>query len=211
MMDAHGSAAGDSFWGRVRVALTGRATPAEPPRVQPRTEVRRPGKSATLVSENLRKAWHICAGRNVSLCLMALEVDGYGAYHAAYGADAADETMDRLEAVVRSMIKGEARTCVRVGPGNLMLVLPDMPLALGRDLAGKIAKAVRREGLPNRESHAGHVSFSIGLAVTNPVGQPTPSVSEAAVEALQKAQRRGLGRLEIVDLRVREAKENQAA
>ena len=51
----------------------------------------------------------------------------------------------------------------------------------------------------------------MGLAVVNPEGALDRSVLEAATQAVKKAQRRGIGRLEIVDLRILAEKRRQAA
>jgi GGDEF domain-containing protein len=75
-------------------------------------------------------------------------------------------------------------------------------MLMGRDLAGKIGHAVRREGLVNKESHAGAVTLGAGLAVVNPEPPFDKDVLNTAKMALRKAQRRGLGRLEIADMRI---------
>ena len=61
--------------------------------------------------------------------------------------------------------------------------------------------AVRRLAAPNRESHAGVLTVSVGLAVTNPQGGYDRRFFEGGAEALKKAQRKGLGYLHAVDLR----------
>jgi PleD family two-component response regulator len=80
-------------------------------------------------------------------------------------------------------------------------VLPDLPALMARATAAKIADAIRRLAMSHKESHAGIVTLSMGLAVTNPRGGYDRKFFEAGAEALKKAQRKGMGRMEGVDLR----------
>ncbi|MCS6762441.1 MAG: hypothetical protein MO846_11165 [Candidatus Devosia symbiotica] len=56
-------------------------------------------------------------------------------------------------------------------------------------------------GLPHKESHAGAVTVSIGLAINNPRGPYDKRFFHIALHALKKAQRKGLGGVETIDLR----------
>jgi len=83
-------------------------------------------------------------------------------------------------------------------------------MLMGRELAMRIMKAVRNEGLVNKESHAGAVTLGAGLAVVNPEPPFDRNVLDVAKQTLRKAQRRGLSRVEIVDMRA-ETKRQAAA
>lgn len=185
----------DGLWSRIRAALTGRSAaepaPAAPQKVRP----------SQLIDEALSAAWKYSAQRRVSMCVMALDIDCFAGYAAAYGREAVDDCLSTLEAAIGKLLPRDVDRCLRAGNGGFLLVLPDMPVLVARDLAGRIALAVRREGLINKESHSGQVSLSIGLAVANPRGNPGRELVRSANEALKKAQRRGLARLEVVDLR----------
>ena len=82
-----------------------------------------------------------------------------------------------------------------------IVALPDLPVLLAKTSAGHIAEAIRGLALAHKESHAGIVTVSMGLAVTNPHGQYDRKFFETAAAALKKAQRKGLGRLHSIDLR----------
>jgi PleD family two-component response regulator len=202
----------DGFWARIRAALGrsdahvpayGQAAIATNPNKKPRLAQR--------VDEEMRRAWTYCAERNVSLCVVALEMDGYADYFAAYGRDATEDTVAAVEQVVSDLLPNDACHCLRSGRAGLTLVLPDMPALMARQLAGSIASGIRRAGLPNRESHAGHVTFSTGIAVVNPREKYDTTALAAAAQAVAKAQRRGLARLEITDLRGQPEKRRKAA
>lgn len=194
---------GDGFWARVRTALTRRSGEAEPAYGQAAIARARGGRTrgSQRVMDGLREAWALAAGRNVSLCAMALEIDRFPEFHAAYGPGAVEEAMDLFEEAIGGLLPRPVCRCIRTSNHGFMLLLPDMPLLMARTLAGKIAAAVRKCGVANRESHAGQVTLSVGLAVTNPQGKADRKVTEAAAQALRKAQRRGLARLEVVELR----------
>lgn len=203
----------DGFWARIRASLSRDADAREPAYGQSAI-ARNPNKKPRLaqrIDEELRKSWGLAAERNVSLCVLALEMDLHADYFATYGRDCLDEAIETLEATISALLPREADTCLRSGPAGFVLVLPDMPALLARELASRIAVAIRKQGLPNRESHAGHVTMSTGIAVANPQGGLDRKVLEAAHQAVRKAQRRGLARLEVIDLRGRAERQQQAA
>lgn len=192
----------DSLWTRVRSAIGLGEAAREPAYGQPaiaRRSNRKPTIEQSLDAE-LQRAWTHAGARNVSLCVLAFEIDGGAAYVAAYGQAAMDEAVETLASAIDASLPGEAH-CLQVGQGRLMAVLPDLPMLMGRNLAGKLAQTVRRAGLPNKESHAGIVTLGMGLAVVNPQGEMDRDVIEAARDALQRSLRRGIARLEVIDLR----------
>lgn len=165
------------------------------------------------LDEELRRCWALAAERHVSLCVMSLEIDCFAEYLAAYGRDAAEDCMETLEGAIRSVLGTDEAKCLRMGQSGFVVILPDLPLLMARSLAGKIMKAVRLEGLVNKESHSGVVTLGCGISVVNPEGAFSPQVLEAAVATLRRAQRHGLARIESSDLRtdVRRAAEAEAA
>jgi len=201
----------DRFWQRVRTLL-GRY--ADNRRNDGATVLRALGKRQVTgrpIEEELQQGWMTASERNVSLCVMALEIDCFGEYLAAYGRDAAEDCLEQLDHVIASLLKREEDRCLRMGQSGFLLVLPDMPMLMARDLAAKITAAVRRVGLANKESHAGAVTLGAGLAVVNPEPPFNRAVLDMAKQALRKAQRRGLARLEIADLRATDERRSVAA
>lgn len=197
----------DGLWQKVR-SLLGRHAERRDAR-RPMSSAGSPKRhsAARPIEEELQRAWMLAAERNVSLCVVALEIDCFGEYLAAYGRDAAEDCLETLERVIASLLKRDEDCCLRLGQSGFLLVLPDMPMLMGRDLANKINQAVRREGLVNKESHAGAVTLGAGLAVVNPVPPFDKDVLDTAKSALRKAQRRGLARLEIADMRLSDKRE----
>lgn len=187
----------DSFWDRVRALL--QRTPAG--RGSAFATLGRRATYQGLVDEELRRGWTFAADRNVSLCVMTIEVDCFAEYLSAYGRDAAEDCLETLDHAVNALLERPGDRCLRLGQSGFLLVLPDMPMLMARGLATKILTAVRREGLVNKESHAGIVTVGSGLAVINPQNGFDVSVLDAARNAVRKAQRHGLSRLDVADLR----------
>lgn len=197
----------DGLWQRVRTLLGGHAERRAAAGKAARGALGWRLPAARPIEEELQRAWMLAAERNVSLCVMVFEIDCFGDYLAAYGRDAAEDCLETLERVVAGLLKREDDYCLRLGQGGFVLILPDMPMLMGRELAGRIGQAVRREGLVNKESHAGAVTLGAGLAVVNPEPPFDKDVLDTAKTALRKAQRRGLARLEIADMRLSDKRE----
>lgn len=197
---------GEPFWMRVRAAL-GAMRPAQQERapaygqaaiarsmgIKPRLGLR--------IEEELHQGWNQAAGRRVSMSLIVIEIDRFADYFTAYGRDNADDCLLAVMQAITDALPRAGDSCLRLGPASFVIVLPDLPALMARATAAKIADAVRELAMPHKESHAGIVTLSMGLAVTNPHGGYDRKFFEAAAEALKKAQRRGMGRMEGVDLR----------
>ena len=206
----------EPFWARVRVAL-GALRPVQKERVPAYGQAaiaRSIGikpKLGARIEEELAAGWNHSAARRVSLSLLVIEIDRMADYFTAYGKA---ETDDCVLAVMRAVTEALPRggdMCLRLGRATFVIVLPDLPVLMARACAAKITEAVRQMNLPHKESHAGMVTVSMGLAVGNPQGGYDKRFFETAAEALKKAQRKGLGRIEAVDLRPAQERKRKAA
>ena len=206
----------EPFWTRVRAALGmmrpvaqermpayGQAAIARSIGMKPKLGVR--------IEEELAQGWTHAAARHVSLSLLVIEIDRFADYFTAYGKGEADHCLLAVMQAITAALPREGDTCLRLGQAGFVIVLSDMPALMARATAGKIAEAVRHLSLAHKESHAGIVTLSMGLAVTNPRGGYDRKFFEAGAEALKKAQRRGMGRIEGVDLRPAQERKRRAA
>ncbi|KKB09029.1 diguanylate cyclase domain-containing protein [Devosia chinhatensis] len=200
----------DGFWARVR-ALLGRGEAVPAYGVSAVDSPEKKSRPAQRIEDDLRRGWTEAGQRKVSLCVLAMDMDRHAEYFAAYGRDAVELTLDRLHETIAPLLPRDTLRCLRQGRAGFVLVLPDMPVLMARELAGKIAKAIRQKNLPNKESHSGQVTMSMGLAVINPQGNFDRSVLHNANQAVKRAQHRGLARLEVVDLRAKSDKRRKAA
>ena len=193
----------DPFWARVRTAL-GALRPVRQPAYGQAAIARSIGmkpKLGTLIEDEMLHGWTAAASRNVSLSLLVIEIDRSTDYFSAYDKTETDDgVLTVMQTVVDCLPRG-GDSCLRMGRGGFVVVLPDLPVLMARAAAVKIVDAVRRQALSHKESHAGVVTVSMGLAVTNPRGAYDRKFFEAGAEALKKAQRKGLGYVQVVDLR----------
>ncbi|MHA6691529.1 diguanylate cyclase domain-containing protein [Devosia sp. A449] len=196
----------EHFWARVRVAL-GAMRPVRQERVPAYGQAaiaRSIGMKPRLgarIDEELALGWRLAAGRNVSMSLLVIEVDRFADYFTAYGRAVTDDCLLSVLGAIKATLPRETDTCLRMGRSSFVIVLPDLPVLMARATAAKIADAVKALSLAHKESHAGIVTISQGLAVINPEGHYDRKFFEAAAEALKKAQRKGMSRIEGVDLR----------
>jgi diguanylate cyclase (GGDEF)-like protein len=205
----------DPFWTRVRMALGamrpmrqerepayGQAAIARSIGMKPRLGAR--------LEEELAAAWTRSVERKVSLSLLVIELDRFKDYFTAYGKADADDCLLLVLQAIRDVLPREGDRVLRMGRASFVVVLPDFPVLMARTTAQKIAIAVRDLGLAHKESHAGILTVGIGLAVGNPRGHYDRKFFETAAEALKKAQRRGLNRIEAVDLRPAQQRQRKA-
>lgn len=205
----------DTFWSRVREALGGsRATRERVPAYGQAAIARSIGMKPRLgarIEEELALGWSHATARRVSMSLLVVEIDGMTDYFSAYGKTATDDCVLAVMRAVTDMLPRPGDTCLRLGRATFVIVLPDLPILMARACAARITDAVRQLGLPHKESHAGIVTVSMGLAVSNPQGDYDKRFFETAAGALKKAQRKGLGRIEAVDLRPAQERKRKAA
>lgn len=206
----------DSFWTRVRVALTGtrpahkERAPAYGQAAIARSLGMKP-KLGARIEEELVSGWNHAAARRVSMSLLVIEIDRMADYFTAYGKADTDDCVLAVMRAVTDKLPRSGDTCLRLGRATFVIALPDLPVLMARACAAKIAEAVRELNLAHKESHAGIVTVSMGLAVGNPRGGYDKKFFETAAEALKKAQRKGLGRVEAVDLRPAQESKRKAA
>ena len=213
---AIGKGHSDHFWGRVRQAIGslrpvhqekepayGQAAIARQIGVKPKVGAR--------IEEELVEAWNSSALARVSMSLLVIEIDRYRDYYTTYGKGATDDCVRTVMQTIANTLPRDEDTCLRMGRATFVLALPDLPVLMARKLAADIAKAIREQGLAHKESHAGTVTLSMGLAAINPSGDYDRKFFEAGAGALKKAQHRGLSRLEVVDLRPAQERKRKAA
>ena len=206
----------EHFWGRVRTAL-GALRPVRQERgpaygqAAIARQIGMKPKLGARIEEELTKAWEASAEAGVSMSLLVIEIDRYREYFACYGKGATDDCVMTVMQTIADALPHDDDTCLRMGRATFVVALPDMPVLMARTLAQKITKAIRGQGLAHKESHAGTVTVSVGLAVTNPQDAFDRTFFEAGAQALKKVQRKGMGRLEVVDLRPAQEQRRKAA
>ncbi|MET3926194.1 diguanylate cyclase [Devosia sp. 2618] len=209
-------ASDESFWLRVRTALGamrpvrqerepayGQAAIARSIGMKPRLGAR--------IEEELATGWANAAARHVSLSLLVIEMDRFSDYFTAYGKTSTDHCLADVMQTIADTLPRDGDVCLRLGRSTFVVVLADMPGLMARALASKMVEAIKDLGLAHKESHAGIVTISVGLAVTNPHGSVDKKFFEAGAAVLRKAQRKGFCRIETKDLRPAVERKRKAA
>ena len=186
----------DGFWVRVRQALSGRA--GAPGRSAP------PPQPIGGFEAELARGWNIAREYYGPLTLVLVEIDCLSEYFAAYGPDATEDCCSAVQQCLAGALTHPEQGCVTLGDGRFGVILPELPPHVARRLASTMAQAVRRMGRAHKASHAGTITVSMGLSLTLPQEADAGRLLEAAQVALRRAQKRGLGRIEMVDLRPRQ-------
>jgi diguanylate cyclase (GGDEF)-like protein len=153
------------------------------------------------IEDVLEEAWAHCAERRVTLSLLLVGIDRFKDLHLIYERGTIERELKAVETVLRRGLPRAGDACLRHGRSSFLIVLPDYPVLLAKALAGKLMDEVRGLAIPHKESHAGILTAGVGLVAVNPHGSRDRKLFDAAADALARAQRYGLGRIETVDLR----------
>ena len=191
------------FWERVRWALeTLRpsrlpkfADPAEGTRVAPRPAMDPETDAA------LGWAWQTARRLGAPVSLLLVGIDREDDYLRSYGAQAAEECAVLVgDAISSALPRGEV-SFLRFGPSEYLVLLPGREKRAARKLGRQLIAAVRGCRLNHKESHAGVVTASIGLTSAAPACWSAAEVLRRAETGLRKAQRGGLSRTAVYELR----------
>jgi len=188
------------FWDRVVSALKRR--PSHPGHHSARiTPLSTRTARAQRLDEAFEAGWTECEQRRVSMAVVAIEVDRFREYGRAYGPVAAENCLVAVGNAVRAALPRSDDFLGRHAGSTFVIVLPDFPMLMAQAAAQKIAAAVAEAGLTHKESHRGQVTVSVGVAMTNPLGEIDRNVLTVAQAALERARARGLNRIETIDMR----------
>lgn len=148
--------------------------------------------------EMLQAEWRRAKRCGQPLAVMLLDVDNFKAFNDRYGHPAGDECLRRVAATVAATIRRPGDRAARYGGEEFAVILPATDMAGALDVAGRVRAAIEAMGIPHAGHHAGVVTASIGLAVTEPRSGAMMTISAllgAADGALYQAKRSGRNRV----------------
>jgi len=115
--------------------------------------------------EALDREWHRGLRVGDPLCLMLIEVEGFGAYADQHGRSKADEGLQRLAHAVKSVARRPADFLARCGGDQFGLLLAQTPGEGAEHIARRILEAVRSLRLDYEVSgRPRHLSVRIGMS-----------------------------------------------
>lgn len=144
------------------------------------------------------------SGHDVALIM--LDVDLFKKYNDCYGHQAGDTCLRSVAQALQSACNRAGDLVARYGGEEFVLVAADTGLAGAAALAETLRASVAALQLPHRKSGFGHVTISVGVAVTSFASQPeqTPdSLLQIADQALYRAKSLGRNRVVVSDNEVR--------
>jgi len=131
-------------------------------------------------------------GREGSISVAMLDVDHFKAINDRLGHAAGDEVLRNLGTLVRRLVRGMDIAC-RYGGEEILLLLPDTPLAAARTVIQRICDQACR--LP----HPAPFTLSVGLASGRIERDAIEHLIECADQALYRAKRGGRNRVEVTE------------
>jgi diguanylate cyclase (GGDEF)-like protein len=147
----------------------------------------------------IEKEWNRTRREGVSLSLVMVDLDEFGAFNELYGKQAGDNCLKKIAAILNSVIKRAGDSIVRYGGDEFAVILPntsgDGVLALSQEIQDKVqALHLDHEGSPNN----GILSVSIGLATAQPArSNDVKSLIAAADGALDHAKNEGANQIRV--------------
>lgn len=150
--------------------------------------------------KQLEREWHRALRNCTEIALIMIDIDYFKRYNDAYGHQAGDDCLRAVAHALDGVVHRPSDLVARYGGEEFGVILPETDLEGARQVAEKMAEAVRRLGVEHRDSRvADRITLSIGIACTAPRGQGEPELLlTTADQALYAAKHNGRNRIEAV-------------
>ncbi|MCS6812943.1 MAG: diguanylate cyclase [Cyanobacteria bacterium] len=143
--------------------------------------------------EYLHREWRRLARINSPLTLLICDVDYFKAYNDTYGHTMGDQCLQLVAQAIRSVVNRSADLVARYGGEEFAVILPEVSLDSGRQVAEKIQLAIAQLCIAHSGSNIHpYVTLSIGVSCQIPTSELTPlQLTIAADRALYLAKHQG--------------------
>ena len=132
--------------------------------------------------------------------MLLVDVDHFKAYNDRYGHQAGDRALRHVAQVLQKLVPRPQDLLARYGGEEFAVLLYDLDAAEIDKLAQRMRKAVVGLALEHRDSGAGVVTISVGVAIVEPsLERHARGAVQLADEALYQVKTRGRNRVEILD------------
>ncbi len=148
------------------------------------------------LGETFATEWRRGRRDKAPLAAIFFAIDDFKAYDEAFGAQAGDDCLCRVAAVLKNSLRRAGDVVARLGGGEFVILLP----STGPEGAWAVAKRILGEvagiGIPHDQPAPGStVSLSAGLASVVPGAGSSGELLSTAESALLEARRRGRGQV----------------
>ena len=152
--------------------------------------------------QQLATEWARAARSGLSLSLVLLDVDHFGAYNERHGHQAGDDCLRLIAVTLKSVLRRPADVVARFGGEEFACLLPDTSHEDALALAQEMERRVRQLGLPHGGgAGGGMVSVSVGLGTrVSPHSGQASDLLDLASAQLQQAKHAGRGHVRYASL-----------
>jgi diguanylate cyclase (GGDEF)-like protein len=136
--------------------------------------------------------WRRASRGEQSLGVLLLDIDHFKQFNDLYGHVAGDDVLRSVADCMKSQVLRPGDLIGRYGGEEFMVVLPNTDQQGAMNVAERIRMAIAGMKIPHAASAFGHVSASVGVAVTRPtLGLQSKDLVSAADKALYDAKNAG--------------------
>jgi diguanylate cyclase (GGDEF)-like protein len=145
---------------------------------------------------DLQHEWKRAVRGRTTLALLLLDADWFKPFNDRYGHVEGDEVLRRIAGCIERSIRRPGDVAARYGGEEFVALLPETELPGATFIAERICAAVAALAIPHDGSPLGHVTVSIGVAITRPsLGDTETDLVRNADLALYAAKRNGRARV----------------
>ena len=148
------------------------------------------------LDETLPRELHMAQRRNVPLCVVMLDLDGFKQFNDSFGHGPGDSLLREFGRVLRAHLRKSDISC-RYGGDEFVLVLPDSSIANTRERVEQIRIFLKELPVHYGEQVLGAVTLSAGIVQTPEHGTTSGELLRMADEAMYAAKRAGRDRMTI--------------
>lgn len=152
--------------------------------------------------QQLATEWARAARSGLSLSLVLLDVDHFGAYNERHGHQAGDDCLRLIAVTLKAVLRRPADVVARFGGEEFACLLPDTSHEDALALAQEMERRVRQLRLPRSGAHGSDVlSVSVGLGTrVSPHSGQASDLLALATTQLQHAKHNGRGQVRYASL-----------
>jgi diguanylate cyclase (GGDEF)-like protein/PAS domain S-box-containing protein len=148
------------------------------------------------LDEALSRELHMAQRRNVPLCVVMLDIDGFKQFNDSFGHGPGDALLQEFGRVLRERLRKSDISC-RYGGDEFVLVLPDSSLADAQERLEQIRIFFKGLEIHYGKQVLGRINISAGIAQTPEHGTTASELLRAVDEAMYTAKRAGGDRIVI--------------
>jgi diguanylate cyclase (GGDEF)-like protein len=151
--------------------------------------------------EHLQRAWAQCVRERKPIALLLADIDHFKAFNDRYGHQAGDEALKAVAGALTRFARRPLDLAARYGGEEFAIILFDVTRDHAERIAEEVLEAVRRLGIPHRDSGAAPVlTVSIGIACVQPAARRSwTGLIQLADQALYAAKDGGRNRAHLLE------------